>query len=382
MSLQSKARRRDCQAMNSPISLGAVIREDLPLPVVHYPNHYGTFFAFSRDEKSPPVLCSCSKGAVENAIQFQRLLRDRYGDPRREAPLGSGCFPNVLVDMSLAQPGDPMEWLQFEDSLCHRCNMVTPSLRYCHEMYGGEFKQHYGWYINQAYLRFGIQPLSLDYLPDACPPELQREIDSVREARSAFLAEQQRLLAIVEEPRRPDISPDEVTYWSNVKVKEAEEMVRLRRAAAQAERGFRNKIENIARQEFGFRGVGEGWVSETLLYYIVCRLLEGHHILRHYRPDWLEGLELDIFVPELALAIEYQGQQHFHPVEAWGGKAGLLGLQARDAHKRELCRANSVVLVEVDYTEPLTEEHIKGRLYKALPRLCSRGAKSERTGVR
>lgn len=367
MNFQSKARRRGCRARNSPISLGAVVREDLPLPVVHYPNHYGTFFAFSRDEESPPVLCSCSKGAVENAIRFQRLSRERYGDPRREAPLGSWYFPNTFADMSLAQPGDPMEWLQFEDRLCHRCNMVTPTLRYCHEMYGGEFKQHYGWYINQAYLRFGIEPLSLDYLPDVCPPELQREVDRVRKARSAFLAEQQRLLAIGEGPRRPDIGPGEVTYWSNVKVEEAKEMVRLRRAAARTERAFRNKIENIARQEFGFRGVGEGWVSETLLYHVVCRLLEGHLILRHHRPDWLEGLELDIFVPDLALAIEYQGQQHFHPVEAWGGKAGLLGLQARDARKRELCRANSVALVEVDYTEPLTEEHIRGRLYKAVP---------------
>ncbi len=69
-----------------------------------------------------------------------------------------------------------------------------------------------------------------------------------------------------------------------------------------------------------------------------------------------------MFVPEAGIAVEYQGQQHFHPVEAWGGKAGLLATQARDQRKRELCDEAGVRLVEIDYTEPLTEEYIRGRV--------------------
>jgi len=33
--------------------------------------------------------------------------------------------------------------------------------------------------------------------------------------------------------------------------------------------------------------------------------------LRHYRPDFLQGLELDIFIDELKIGMEYQGIQHF-----------------------------------------------------------------------
>ncbi len=80
--------------------------------------------------------------------------------------------------------------------------------------------------------------------------------------------------------------------------------------------------------------------------------------MRHHRPDWLEGLELDIFVPSLNLGFEYQGQQHFHPVEIWGGSKGLEDLQERDAHKAKLCGTYGIDLIAIDYTEPLTENYI------------------------
>lgn len=44
-------------AIDSPI----VFEEKLPYPFVHYPGG-GAFFAFSKENNSEPVLCSCSKG--------------------------------------------------------------------------------------------------------------------------------------------------------------------------------------------------------------------------------------------------------------------------------------------------------------------------------
>jgi hypothetical protein len=136
----------------------------------------------------------------------------------------------------------------------------------------------------------------------------------------------------------------------------------LQRIASQKKRAFTTKIENIVRQEFGFRNVGEGWVSETLLFQIVKRILSDEKILRHYRPDWLEGLELDVFVPSLNLAFEYQGQQHFHPISLWGGSNGLQNLQERDKRKAKLCAKNGISLIAIDYTEPLTENYIRKTL--------------------
>ena len=107
---------------------------------------------------------------------------------------------------------------------------------------------------------------------------------------------------------------------------------------------------------------GEGWVSETLLYQVVRRVYAGHEVLRRDRPSWLGGLELDIHVPELHLAFEYQGQQHYHPVAAWGGAEALASVQERDRRKAAACAARHVMLVAIDYTEPLTEDHVRARV--------------------
>lgn len=340
-----------------PVSLGTVIRENLPYPVVYYPNHYGTFFAFAKDGTSPVVLCLCSKPIIENLIR----LKNRELVPSRMAPLDSWFFPDIIAEISLKNKHDPLSLINFVEGLCHRCNLITPTLRFCHEMYGVEFIQHFGWYYNQAYLRLGIYPRSYSrfiYLDDICPPEYQEEIKKLKKVNDEYQQEYNRLMELVQGPKRSDIAPNEITHWSNVKMNEAQEMIRLRREAAQTERAFTKKIENIVRQEFGFKKVGEGWVSETILYQIVQKIFPGCEILKHYKPDWLEGLELDIYIPSLKIAFEYQGQQHFHPVQIWGGQKGLQDLMYRDKKKAKLCINVGIELIIIDYTEPLTEEYI------------------------
>ena len=121
-------------------------------------------------------------------------------------------------------------------------------------------------------------------------------------------------------------------------------------------------IENETRVEFGFRKVGEGNISETILLKIVKKLLEGKEVIFHYRPKWLQGMELDIYIPNLNIGLEYQGQQHFHPIKAWGGKRALEKVQERDSKKRHLCQENGVKLIEIDYTEPLSIEYVKSKI--------------------
>ncbi len=82
-------------------------------------------------------------------------------------------------------------------------------------------------------------------------------------------------------------------------------------------------------------------------------------------------MELDIYLPDLNLAFEYQGQQHFHPVEAWGGARALDLLRARDHLKAKICAKREVRLVLVDYTEPLTEEHIVIRVREIAPEVLA-----------
>jgi len=372
--VRKRKTRRPRKARKSPVALkGFVSEESLPLPHVHYPGLYGTFHAFSETSDSQPFLCSCAEPSVANLIDlvdqnpslqagrasaFEYVFRDHF-------------FPEAVVKLARDRKAEGIRDLPFQKAICHRCNIVSPKLRYCHEMYGTVFVQHHGWYVNQVHLRFGVLRQEsgehlFPYLESRCPPELATKIETARSDQWLLAEEERRLLRMVQGPDRDDISPDEITYWHNVKLEEAKPLERLRRQASQSARAVSTYFENIAREEFGFRKVGERWVSETLLFQIVDRIFTNEEIVHHHRPEWLGGLELDIFVPSHRLAFEYQGEQHFDPVEIWGGKSALQETQARDARKRVLCAKARVTLLEIDYTESLTEQHIRKRISEAL----------------
>jgi hypothetical protein len=351
------------KSTRAPVSLGSTSREALPFPIVFYPNHYGTFFAFAEDDASDPALCACTRPLIENLLRLKEITPAvSNSDPGRMTLLDSWFFPNVIAERSMRSETGVPSGLLFVEGLCHRCNLVPPTLRYCHEMYGTKFIQHFGWYVNQAYLRLGIKPMSLEFLPDTCPQEFQDLIQRSRVANLDFQKEQKRLMDLASGPARKDIGPDEITYWRNVKDEDAQRMILLRRQAARATRAVTKKVENIVREEFGFKKVGEAWVGETLLFQLVARIFHDREVLRHYRPDWMEGLELDIYVPSMNLALEYQGQQHFNPVKAWGGEKALKELKERDRRKVSICKERGVSLVAYHYTEPLTEEYVLFRL--------------------
>lgn len=50
-------------------------------------------------------------------------------------------------------------------------------------------------------------------------------------------------------------------------------------------------------------------------------------------------------------AIEFQGKQHYSPVEYFGGQQELLKLQHRDAIKRDFCKTNNIKLIEISYKD-------------------------------
>jgi hypothetical protein len=234
-------------------------------------------------------------------------------------------------------------------------------------MYGTKFIQRHGWYVNQAYFRFGIMPpRAFPYLEDVTPEDMAQDIGRILSARRAQAEAMSWFNEAAEYTRQriadpslpePDFDPVETARRQAI-LREAN--TRLRRA----ERVLSKKIENLVREEFGYRKVGDAWVSETLLFKIVKQIFPDEKVIRHHRPDWLEGLELDIYFPDLALALEYQGQQHFHPVEIWGGEEALKTRQEHDARKKNICETRGVNLITVDYTEPLTETHLRSKLNK------------------
>lgn len=343
------------------VSLGGVVREELPFPFVHYPGHYGTFFAFSETGSGTPFLCECSKTAIRNYVALKQLaITEESEDPYSAAHKHfSSEFSQIIRCCD-----DSLRHLQFRRAICHRCNLVPPTMRYCHEMYGVEFIQRFGWYVNQACLRFGILPISYIYLQDVTPKEYADDIMRIRQVRTELQEAQEWFRKREEQTRqriRGSAEPCGEDGPAYAEITRRQALLReAQRKVRRAERTLTRKIENIVRIEFGYKEVGESWTSETLLFQIVCNIFPGHEALRHHRPGWLEGLELDIFLPGKNIAFEYQGQQHFHPIEAWGGEQALDELQERDAKKARICKERGIKLITVDYTEPLTREHILG----------------------
>jgi very-short-patch-repair endonuclease len=59
-------------------------------------------------------------------------------------------------------------------------------------------------------------------------------------------------------------------------------------------------------------------------------------------------LRFDFFLPDLNVLIEYDGQQHFKPVDFYGGEEKFTKQQQLDNLKRELCLSNGCNLIEVE----------------------------------
>jgi hypothetical protein len=129
----------------------------------------------------------------------------------------------------------------------------------------------------------------------------------------------------------------------------------------------RRAAENEARAHFGFPAIGERWTSETILLRVVEALVAPREVVHHYRGKELEGLELDVWVPELRLGIEYQGEQHYEAIKHWGGDEGLAKRQANDRRKRALCKQLGYTLIEFRFDEELTETTVQSRLKRHLP---------------
>ncbi len=102
------------------------------------------------------------------------------------------------------------------------------------------------------------------------------------------------------------------------------------------------------------------WKHELTLFHAVRK--RHQDTLYQYRPDWLGRQSLDLFIPSLQTAIEYQGIQHYRPVDFFGGEEALLQRQELDRQKRTLCEENNVRLIEWPYGLEPTDRNIREAL--------------------
>ena len=122
------------------------------------------------------------------------------------------------------------------------------------------------------------------------------------------------------------------------------------------------------------------WKSEQKAYAIV----RSHYpdALFQYQPDFLFGQRIDIFIPSMNTAIEYQGRQHYEAIDFFGGEQGLKNNRARDARKARRCKEKGITLLYWDHDEELSETHflntIKPKIEKRSHSTDRRNKKGER----
>lgn len=118
--------------------------------------------------------------------------------------------------------------------------------------------------------------------------------------------------------------------------------------------------------------------------YSSCFMSKGEKICKEFleftfnkkfekvRPDFLRNpvtgysLELDLYNPELKLAVEYNGKQHYHynSMMHQSSRDRFQNQQYKDIMKKDMCKKNDITLIVVPYT--VSEDKIPEFLYEQL----------------
>jgi len=102
------------------------------------------------------------------------------------------------------------------------------------------------------------------------------------------------------------------------------------------------EAENDLRINKKLPKIGENWIEETRLYYLIKEDFPDLLVVQHGKPAFLGKQHYDIWIPKLKVAIEYQGEQHYTPVDYFGGYGAFITTKERDERKQLLSIENGI----------------------------------------
>eukprot|EP01114_Cavostelium_apophysatum_P022575 TRINITY_DN8211_c0_g1_i1.p1 TRINITY_DN8211_c0_g1~~TRINITY_DN8211_c0_g1_i1.p1 ORF type:complete len:678 (+),score=129.47 TRINITY_DN8211_c0_g1_i1:83-2116(+) len=157
-------------------------------------------------------------------------------------------------------------------------------------------------------------------------------------------------------------------------------LAELRGSALLRDGGFRRLIGYLKEKyplfewdEDGFRDVA--FKTQALLYRILREVFPGQAIQQNYEhptlkhPDSSQNMTFDVFLPELKLAVEYQGVHHYYSTHFFGSAAPQ---QLRDEEKRQACLDRGITLIEIGYWWKFDKQSVIESIRKYRPDLASR----------
>jgi len=263
-----------------------------------------------------------------------------------------------------------LDWenhIHFEENICHRCLLMKPEVQFCPESEGTVFRQYYGWYLDMKHYEYGVVPRIQRYLHTIESKQLLEIIDFTYESLLEDIMFDPLIEALPEEVVSEWlIAHDQIWQQGYPRVWDPQFPYNFVQALGKTldkrKTAVRRFIEDALRAEFKYTPLVGKWKSEQHLFELVKKLLPKTKIKRNFRSKTLEHLEMDIWLPEFGIGIEYQGIQHYEPVKHWGGFRGLEKVQERDARKKELAQANDITLIYFHHYEVLSAELVYKKL--------------------
>lgn len=365
--------------------------ENLPFPYVHSGINY---FAFSKSKSSKPYVCSCQRESISNSIELYLKYYLYNGVPTNimDSIIGFLNLPaKIQIEFngfSVYETQAILNRISFKDKVCHLCNNITPTTPHSICIYESKLNQQYGHYINSLFYTYGISNHLPDFygiyfLPDKMPEDFKRILIPSKEEIFVDIINYSELSTYIQNKVKKTLNllwnlsseeRDTILYNRNLnkdkrlisyKLKEeynldSEVIGYIQNSIHKRFLSVKKIIVDEVKQSFKLRR----WVNESVLANVVQELFKEYTIYRNYRPSILEGLELDIYIQELKLGIEYQGIQHVKSIKHWGGEEDLKIRKEHDKRKAELCKMNGIELIYFWYDENINKELVLSKLGK------------------
>jgi len=89
---------------------------------------------------------------------------------------------------------------------------------------------------------------------------------------------------------------------------------------------------------------------------LISKILDKNHILYEREKTFddlydVSLLRFDFYLPSHNMCIEYDGKQHFEPIDYFGGDKAFKSSKKRDGMKNTYCENNNIKLLRIPYTQ-------------------------------
>jgi hypothetical protein len=104
--------------------------------------------------------------------------------------------------------------------------------------------------------------------------------------------------------------------------------------------------------------------------------IHQEYCIRAVLPDNAGEVPLffDMYIPDMSIAIECQGVQHFKPNSLFfNGRKSFRHMQGNDRMKKEWCEDNRVVMIEIFHSDKITGAFIKTKIKNAIKEKTKNG---------